>query len=102
MDSSSAWDLPSDLSVFEGRWVHVVINNCRCLQGHRSSSEKKNLEEKEWAEAPIPFYSLSLGDEEVEEELDLKLTHGDSESCPELTDRVLQEKKVKAPELGRG
>ncbi|XP_019487936.1 PREDICTED: telomerase protein component 1 [Hipposideros armiger] len=62
--------------------------------GHRSSSEKKNLEEKEWAEAPIPFYSLSLGDEEVEEELDLKLTHGDSESCPEITDRVLQEKKM--------
>uniref|UniRef100_A0A671FNJ2 Telomerase protein component 1 n=1 Tax=Rhinolophus ferrumequinum TaxID=59479 RepID=A0A671FNJ2_RHIFE len=62
--------------------------------GHRSSSEKKKPEEKEWAEAQMPFYSLSLGEEEMEEELALKLTHGDSESCPELTDQVLQEKKM--------
>lgn len=82
--------------------MHAVINNCLYPQGHRSSSEKKKPEEKEWAEAQMPFYCLSLGEEEVEEELALKLTDGDSESRPELTDQVLQEKKVKVPEWGRG
>lgn len=51
----------------------------------------------------MPFYSLSLGEEEEEvEELALKLTPGDSESWPEPTDQVLQEKKVKVPVWGRG
>lgn len=50
-----------------------MINNCHYPQGHRSSSEKKKPEEKEWAEAQMPFYSLSLGEEEVEEELALKV-----------------------------
>ncbi|KAM7158808.1 telomerase protein component 1 isoform 1-T4 [Molossus nigricans] len=59
----------------------------------RSSSEKKNPEEK-LAEAPMPFYSLSLGKEEEVEELALKLTAGDSESWSEPTDQVLQEKKM--------
>nr|XP_010947996.1 telomerase protein component 1 isoform X1 [Camelus bactrianus] len=61
--------------------------------GHWSSKEKKP-EEKEWAEAQMPFYSLSLGEEEVMEELALKLTPGNSESCPETTDQALWEKKM--------
>ena len=48
----------------------------------------------------MPFYSLSLGEEEEVEELALKLTPGDSESHPEPTEQVLQEVKVKVPELG--
>ncbi|XP_072818855.1 telomerase protein component 1 isoform X2 [Vicugna pacos] len=61
--------------------------------GHWSSEEKKP-EEKEWAEAQMPIYSLSLGEEEVMEELALKLTPGNSESCPETTDQALWEKKM--------
>lgn len=48
----------------------------------------------------MPFYRLSLGEEEEVEELALKLTPGDSESHPEPTEQVLQEVKVKVPELG--
>uniref|UniRef100_A0A8D1JHP7 Telomerase associated protein 1 n=1 Tax=Sus scrofa TaxID=9823 RepID=A0A8D1JHP7_PIG len=61
--------------------------------GRWSSGEKKS-DEKEWAEAEMPFYSLSLGEKEEVEELALKLTHGDSESHPEPTDQALQEKKM--------
>lgn len=50
----------------------------------------------------MPFYSLSLGEEEEVEDLALKLTHGDSDSPPEPTDTALQHKKVKVPELRRG
>jgi telomerase protein component 1 len=50
----------------------------------------------------MPFYSLSLGEEEEVEAMSLKLTSGDSESHPGPTDQVLQEKKVKFLELGRG
>lgn len=98
VDCSCPWELPS---VFEGLLVHDVINNCHYPQGHWSSSEEKKLEGKEWAEAQMPFYSLSLVEEEEVEELALKLTHGDSESPPEPTDKALQEKKVKVPALGR-
>uniref|UniRef100_A0A2K6KSF4 Telomerase associated protein 1 n=1 Tax=Rhinopithecus bieti TaxID=61621 RepID=A0A2K6KSF4_RHIBE len=43
----------------------------------------------------MPSYSLSLGEEEEEvEDLAMKLTSGDSESHPEPTDQVLQEKKM--------
>lgn len=80
--------------MFEGLWVHAVINNCHHPQGHWSSSTEKS-EEKEWAEAQMPFYSLSLGEEEEVEELALNLTPGGSESHPEPTDQALQEKKVK-------
>nr|XP_014699987.2 telomerase protein component 1 isoform X2 [Equus asinus] len=62
--------------------------------GHWSSSEEKRPGAEEWAEAPMPFYSLSFGEEEEVEELALKLTSGESESCPEPTDRALQEKKM--------
>lgn len=102
VDSSYPGELLSDLSMFEGQWVHAVINNCYHPQGHWSSSEEKRPGAEEWAEAPMPFYSLSLGEEEEVEELALKLTSGESESCPEPTDRALQEKKVKVPELQRG
>uniref|UniRef100_A0A2K6BX95 Telomerase protein component 1 n=1 Tax=Macaca nemestrina TaxID=9545 RepID=A0A2K6BX95_MACNE len=52
-------------------------------------------EEKKGAETQMPSYSLSLGEEEEEvEDLALKLTSGDSESHPEPTDQVLQEKKM--------
>uniref|UniRef100_A0A8C9A896 Telomerase associated protein 1 n=1 Tax=Prolemur simus TaxID=1328070 RepID=A0A8C9A896_PROSS len=44
--------------------------------------------------APIPFYNLSLGEEEEVEELALKLTSGVSESCPVPADHILQEKKM--------
>uniref|UniRef100_A0A8C9PQQ8 Telomerase associated protein 1 n=1 Tax=Spermophilus dauricus TaxID=99837 RepID=A0A8C9PQQ8_SPEDA len=54
--------------------------------------EFRKPEEKEGAEAPMPFYCLSLGEEE--EELALKLTSEDSESHLEPTDQVLQEKKM--------
>ncbi|XP_028351387.1 telomerase protein component 1-like [Physeter macrocephalus] len=62
--------------------------------GRRSSSGEKKPEDKEWAEAQMPFYSLSLGEEENVEELTLKLTPGDSESHPEPADQALQEKKM--------
>lgn len=42
----------------------------------------------------MPFYSLSLGEEEEMEELALELTPGDSESHPEPTEQVLQEVKM--------
>ncbi|PNI22226.1 TEP1 isoform 4 [Pan troglodytes] len=51
-------------------------------------------EEKKGAETQMPSYSLSLGEEEEVEDLAVKLTSGDSESHPEPTDRVLQEKKM--------
>ena len=78
------------------------INNSHYPQGRWSSSGEKKPEDKEWADAQMPFYSLSLGEEEDVEELTLKLTPGDSGSHPEPTDQALQEKKVKVPELGRG
>uniref|UniRef100_A0A8D2AMB6 Telomerase associated protein 1 n=1 Tax=Sciurus vulgaris TaxID=55149 RepID=A0A8D2AMB6_SCIVU len=56
------------------------------------SEEEKKTEKKEGAEALMPFYYLSLGEEE--EELALKLTSGDSESHLHPTDQVLQEKKM--------
>ncbi|XP_036151924.1 telomerase protein component 1 isoform X1 [Myotis myotis] len=62
--------------------------------GHWSASEEKKPREKKWTEAHMPFYSLSLGEEEEVEELALKLTPGDSESSSEPTDQVLQEKKM--------
>lgn len=87
----------STLSVFEDLWVLAGTNNCFYPQGHWSSEEEKRPEEKEWAEAQMPSYSLSLGEEEEVEELALKLTPGGSESCSEPTDPALQEKKVKFP-----
>lgn len=59
-------------------------------------------EEKESAEVPMPLYSLSLGgeEEEVVGAPVLKLTSGDSDSHPETTDQILQEKKVGLTELG--
>uniref|UniRef100_A0A2R9AXT1 Telomerase associated protein 1 n=1 Tax=Pan paniscus TaxID=9597 RepID=A0A2R9AXT1_PANPA len=51
-------------------------------------------EEKKGAETQMPSYSLSLGEEEEVEDLAVKLTSGDSESHPEPTDHVLQEKKM--------
>uniref|UniRef100_G1RIT5 Telomerase protein component 1 n=1 Tax=Nomascus leucogenys TaxID=61853 RepID=G1RIT5_NOMLE len=51
-------------------------------------------EEKKRAETQMPSYSLSLGEEEEVEDLAVKLTSGDSESHPEPTDHVLQEKKM--------
>ncbi|XP_021569916.1 telomerase protein component 1-like [Carlito syrichta] len=62
---------------------------------HQSySEEEKKAEEKEGAETQMPFYNLSLGEEEKVEELALKLTCGDSVSCSEPTDQILQEKKM--------
>lgn len=90
----------SAFCLFEGLPVYAGINNCHYPQGRWSSSGEKKAEEKEWTEAQMPFYSLSLGEEEEVEELALKLTPGDSESHPEPTEQVLQEVKVKVPELG--
>ncbi|XP_020013985.2 telomerase protein component 1 isoform X1 [Castor canadensis] len=64
------------------------------LGGWCYSEEKERLIEKEGAEAQMPFYSLSLGEEEEVEAMSLKLTSGDSESHPGPTDQVLQEKKM--------
>ncbi|XP_064148316.1 telomerase protein component 1 isoform X2 [Loxodonta africana] len=61
--------------------------------GRWSSSEEEKKPEKT-EEAQIPFYSLSLGEEEEMEELAPKLTTGDSKSYPEPTDQALQEKKM--------
>nr|XP_002753746.3 telomerase protein component 1 isoform X2 [Callithrix jacchus] len=61
--------------------------------GHWFYSEEKKPEEKKVAETQIPSYSLSLGEEEVED-LAVKLTSGDCESHLEPTDQVLQEKKM--------
>ncbi|XP_053452152.1 telomerase protein component 1 isoform X5 [Nycticebus coucang] len=59
------------------------------------SEEKQKPEDKERAEAPMPFYVLSLGEEEEDvEELALELTSGVSESRPELADHILKEKKM--------
>ncbi|XP_033707287.1 telomerase protein component 1 isoform X1 [Tursiops truncatus] len=62
--------------------------------GRWSSSGEKKPEDKEWAEAQMPFYSLSLGEAEKVEELTLTLTTGDSEPRPEPADQALQEKKM--------
>uniref|UniRef100_A0A2K6SDJ7 Telomerase protein component 1 n=1 Tax=Saimiri boliviensis boliviensis TaxID=39432 RepID=A0A2K6SDJ7_SAIBB len=61
--------------------------------GHWFYSEEKKPEEKKVAETQMPSYSLSLGEEEVED-LAVKLTSGDCESHLEPTDQVLQEKKM--------
>ncbi|XP_045306132.1 telomerase protein component 1 isoform X4 [Leopardus geoffroyi] len=61
---------------------------------HCSSSEEKMPEEKEQAEVQMPFYNLSLGEEEKVEEPVLKLTAGDSGSCSEPTDQAIKEKKM--------
>uniref|UniRef100_A0A8C5VSR8 Telomerase associated protein 1 n=1 Tax=Microcebus murinus TaxID=30608 RepID=A0A8C5VSR8_MICMU len=59
----------------------------------QSYSEKEQKpEDKEGAQ--IPFYNLSLGEEEEVEELALKLMSGVSESCPVPADHILQEKKM--------
>ncbi|XP_069340966.1 telomerase protein component 1 [Eulemur rufifrons] len=61
--------------------------------GRQSYSEKeKKPEDKEGA--PMPFYNLSLREEEKVEEQALKLTSGVSESCPVPADHILQEKKM--------
>lgn len=78
-----------------------MINKCHYPQDHCSSSEEKMPEAKEWAEVQMPFYNLSLGEEEKVEEPVLKLTAGDSGSCSEPTDQAIKEKKVTVPELGR-
>ncbi|KAG8509749.1 Telomerase protein component 1, partial [Galemys pyrenaicus] len=57
-------------------------------------SEAQKPEEKEWTKVQMPLYSLSLGEDDEMEGIDLKLTLGDSESQPELTDQLLQEKKL--------
>ncbi|XP_029397594.1 telomerase protein component 1 [Mus pahari] len=57
-------------------------------------SEEKEFQEEESAEAPMPLYSLSLGEEEEVEAPVLKLTSGDSGFHPETTDQILQEKKM--------
>jgi len=62
--------------------------------GHCSSSEEKMPEEEEWVEVQMPFYNLSLGEEEKVEEPVLKLTAGDSESHPGPTDQALKDKKM--------
>ncbi|XP_058149817.1 telomerase protein component 1 isoform X1 [Dasypus novemcinctus] len=59
-----------------------------------SSEEEKKPEKKEGAEVQMPFYTLSLGEEEELEMLAPKLTPQNSESCPEPTDQALQEKKM--------
>ncbi|XP_066199241.1 telomerase protein component 1 [Saccopteryx leptura] len=59
-----------------------------------SSLEEKKPEDKKRTEAQMPFYSLSLAEEEEMEELALKLTSGNSESWSEPTDKVLKEKKM--------
>ncbi|XP_045678527.1 telomerase protein component 1 isoform X1 [Phyllostomus hastatus] len=51
-------------------------------------------EEKKWAEAQMPIYSLSFGEEEEVEDLALKLASGDSGSWSEPTVQVLQQKKM--------
>ncbi|KAK2498922.1 hypothetical protein MC885_003950 [Smutsia gigantea] len=53
-----------------------------------------STEEKEWTEAQMPSYSLSLGEEDEVEELAPKLTPGGAESCSEPADQALQEKKM--------
>ncbi|XP_021037581.1 telomerase protein component 1 isoform X1 [Mus caroli] len=55
--------------------------------------KEKEFQEEESAEVPMPLYSLSLGEEEVEAPV-LKLTSGDSDFHPETTDQILQEKKM--------
>ncbi|XP_037358827.1 telomerase protein component 1 [Talpa occidentalis] len=62
--------------------------------GHLSSSEEQEPEEEKWTETRMPLYSLSLGEDDEKEGMDLKLALGDSESQPGLTDQVLQEKKL--------
>ena len=56
-------------------------------------SKEKEFQEEESTEVPMPLYSLSLEEEEVEAPV-LKLTSGDSGFHPETTDQVLQEKKM--------
>ncbi|XP_036094988.1 telomerase protein component 1 isoform X1 [Rousettus aegyptiacus] len=74
--------------------VSVTERTRETALGHWSSSGEKKSEEKEWAEAQMPCYSLSLEEEEEVEELALMLTPGDSESHLEPTDQALQENKM--------
>ncbi|KAM6181674.1 telomerase protein component 1 [Erethizon dorsatum] len=71
----------------------------RCLStfpsGHLCcSKEEKKSEAKEGEGAQMPFYSLSLGEEEEVEEQALQLTSGELESHPDPTDQYLQENKM--------
>ncbi|XP_007949412.1 telomerase protein component 1 [Orycteropus afer afer] len=61
--------------------------------GRWFSSEEEKKPEKIGEEAHMPFYSLSLREENVEE-LALELTTGDARSHAEPTDLALQEKKM--------
>ncbi|KAL6032473.1 hypothetical protein STEG23_021751, partial [Scotinomys teguina] len=58
------------------------------------SEDKEMQREKGRTQVQMPLYSLSLGEEEELDAPVLKLTSGDSESYPETTDWVLQEKKA--------
>uniref|UniRef100_A0A8C3WJJ7 Telomerase associated protein 1 n=1 Tax=Catagonus wagneri TaxID=51154 RepID=A0A8C3WJJ7_9CETA len=80
------------LSEESGLLTHPSV--LKTISATETAREATLLEEKEWAEAEMPFYSLSLGEEEEVEELALKLTRGDPESHPEPTDQALQEKKM--------
>ncbi|XP_051032731.1 telomerase protein component 1 [Phodopus roborovskii] len=57
------------------------------------SEEQEMQGETERAQAQMPLYSLSLGEEEEDAPI-LKFTSANSESHPENTDQVLQEKKM--------
>ena len=79
-------------------------HNCHYSQGHlRCSKEENKSSPKEGEGAQMPFYSLSLGEDEEEEEgLNPQLSSEDLDSPPYSTDKYLQENKVKPLELGKG
>ncbi|KAM9066652.1 telomerase protein component 1 isoform X3 [Sarcophilus harrisii] len=64
----------------------------------REEEQKQQKEEEEeegkQAEEAIPFYNLSLGEENVSEEPTLELAAGDSDAQPETMDQALQNKKM--------
>ncbi|XP_006883338.1 PREDICTED: telomerase protein component 1 [Elephantulus edwardii] len=62
--------------------------------GHCPPSEEEKKPEKTEEETQIPFYNLSLEEEEEMEELTLKLSPNGTRSHPEPADQALQEKKM--------
>ncbi|XP_023559913.1 LOW QUALITY PROTEIN: telomerase protein component 1-like [Octodon degus] len=72
------------------------LSAAETVQGHLCcSKEEKTSALKEGEGAQMPFYSLSLGEEEEEEEeLNAQLSSEDLDSNPYSTDQYLQEKKM--------
>uniref|UniRef100_A0A452TVM3 Telomerase associated protein 1 n=1 Tax=Ursus maritimus TaxID=29073 RepID=A0A452TVM3_URSMA len=94
---------PSEPPTWRAQCLSEGLGCLSCPTALKSVSAKERApetalviapEEKEWVEVQMPFYNLSLGEEEKVEEPVLKLTAGDSDSHPGPTDQALKDKKM--------